>query len=184
MTRAIRTLLNCQSWCRLSSRKRPAQKKGTNARGTIRPGAAATAEERVVRGGCTGWQKDSIVRKYNVRCYAKAACTTLEHNGAGGGGVEDSVSPRRENTRRQFRRGDCNFSPARLPFSPFLFLFPGFVHSLARTLALSATLFPRYCFFPIHELWLTVERFWSVRAFYGAAAPFITALDVPGYTSR
>lgn len=30
-------------------------------------------------------------------------------------------------------------------------------------------------FFPIHELWLTVERFWSARAFYGTAAPFITA---------
>lgn len=30
-------------------------------------------------------------------------------------------------------------------------------------------------FFPIHELQLTVERFWNARAFYGAAAPFITA---------
>lgn len=90
MTRAIRTLLNCQSWRRLSSRKRPARKKGTNAPRRDKTGSGGGGGGDGGEGGgargCTGWQKDSIVRKYNVRCYAKAACTTLEHNGDGGEG--------------------------------------------------------------------------------------------------
>jgi len=83
----------------------------------------------------------------------------------GGSAGEDSAVVAREgNARRQFRRrGDCNFSPPVLsPLSPF--------HSTPPPLD---TLFPRYCFSPIHELWPTVERFSS--AFYGAAVPFITA---------
>ena len=107
----------------------------------VREGFAVQADRRIALFGSTMYV---VMPKRHARPSSTMASVR----------EEDSAYPRRENTRRQFRRGDCNFS------RPALFLPPHFFPIL---------------FFPIHELQLTVERFWNARAFYGAAVPFITA---------
>lgn len=127
MTRAIRTLLNCQSWCRLFPQKARLEKKGMSARRAIRRGATALrggerdrlyrADRRIALFGNTMYV---VMPKRHARPSASTMVSVRE---------EDSANPRGENARRQFRRGDCNFS------RPLLFL------SLRHT-------FFRYCFFP------------------------------------
>lgn len=152
MTRAIRTLLNCQSWCRLFPQKARLEKKGMSARHAIRRGTTALRGERSWLYRLTEGQHCSEVQ-CTLLCQS-GMHTTLEHNGVSAGGRQ------RKPAKREYA---SSVSARRLQLFPTTLFLP-----------LQAHFFP-ILFFPIHELQLTVERFWNASAFYGAAVPFITA---------
>lgn len=107
MTRAIRTLLNCQSRCRLFPQKARLEKKRDE-----RP-------RRAIRRGVTalrGWKGLAVQADRRIALFGSTIYVVMPKRHARPSSTmasareEDSANPRGENTRRQFRRGDCNFS--------------------------------------------------------------------------